>query len=373
MEEAVEQVRDSLSAVRKALSHILGRRLFMPKPARERAVSSLLAVTQLCLARSFDAFSMALAECLGVVAPDSAQPLKDLTSPDVDDVTTRVYLFEISSEYCDAFIQRNAHQGAWKMAEADQPDLTTLTVQLLSAYVSNNTVPSADLAGLIQSTRSALAVSAVPAAEPVTEFPPAVSVRKSLGSREHILSLIDGKAYKSLKRHLSTHGLTPAEYRQRYQLPKDYPMVAPGYSQQRREVAERMGLGRKRAAGKAPEAVASTESAAPVAVTKKAPAGTRRTRKPAEVGKSGAETKPIKRVASASASKAAAAATAPAPSAPTKAAPKTKAPTASGAKPRTKAKAAVAAPTSDVSAEKKPRGKRGSAQRKTKEPALAAG
>jgi predicted transcriptional regulator len=258
------------------------------------------------------------------------------------------------------------------MAEADQPDLTTLTVQLLSAYVSNNMVPSNDLAGLIQSTRSALAVSAVPAAEPVAEFPPAVSVRKSLGSREHILSLIDGKPYKSLKRHLSTHGLTPAEYRQRYQLPKDYPMVAPGYSQQRREVAERMGLGRKRAAAKATEAVAPTEQTTPVAAAQKAPAGTRRARKAADVGKSAAETKPAKRVRPARATKTAAAATPPAASIP-KSAPKKKAAAASSAKPRTKAKAAVAVPKTNAPAEKQPRTKRASAQRKTKEPALAAG
>ena len=258
------------------------------------------------------------------------------------------------------------------MAEADQPDLTTLTVQLLSAYVSNNMVPSTELAGLIQSTRSALAASTVPAAEPVAEFTPAVSVRKSLGSREHILSLIDGKPYKSLKRHLSTHGLTPAEYRLRYQLPKDYPMVAPGYSQQRREVAERMGLGRKRSAAKAAEAVAPTKQVAPVAAAQKAPAGTRRARKPAEVTKSAAETKPAKRVRPARATKTAAAATPPVASAP-KAAPKKKTAAAPSAKPRTKTKAAVAVPKTDAPAEKRPRGRRVSAQRKTKEPVLAAG
>lgn len=76
-------------------------------------------------------------------------------------------------------------------------------------------------------------------------FTPAVSVRKSLGSKDHIISLIDGKPYKTLRRHLSTHGLTPEEYRQRYNLKPDYPMVAENYSKQRREMAKKIGLGNK--------------------------------------------------------------------------------------------------------------------------------
>src|SRR5437763_13350 len=97
----------------------------------------------------------------------------------------------------------------YPMAEAETPDLTTLTVQLLSAYVSNNLVPSAELAGLIQSTRTALSGEAAAVEPPAPEFAPATTVRKSLGSRDHILSMIDGKPYKTLKRHLSTNGLTP--------------------------------------------------------------------------------------------------------------------------------------------------------------------
>ena len=76
-------------------------------------------------------------------------------------------------------------------------------------------------------------------------FTPAVSVRKSLASRDHIFSLIDGRPYKTLSRHLSRHGLTPDAYRARYKLKADYPMVAEGYSEQRRETAKRLGLGRK--------------------------------------------------------------------------------------------------------------------------------
>ncbi len=133
------------------------------------------------------------------------------------------------------------------MSEAVKPDLTTLAVQLLSAYVGNNAVPSSELAELIRTTKAALAEDEKPAAPAEPEHVPAVSVKASLASRDHIISLIDGKPYKSLKRHLSTHGLTPAEYRSRYNLPSSYPMVAPNYSEQRRQVARQLGLGRKKA------------------------------------------------------------------------------------------------------------------------------
>lgn len=138
------------------------------------------------------------------------------------------------------------------MTDQPQSGLTELTVDLLAAFVSNNTVGAKDLPELIASTHAALAAletdeggkaEAGQGAEP--EYPPAVSIRKSLGKRDQIISMIDGKPYKTLKRHLSRHGLTPAEYRVRYNLPADYPMVAPAYSEQRREVAKRLGLGRK--------------------------------------------------------------------------------------------------------------------------------
>jgi len=77
------------------------------------------------------------------------------------------------------------------------------------------------------------------------EFTRAVSVRKSLASKDHIISMIDGKPYKTLRRHLSTHGLTPEEYRQRYNLKPDYPMVSESYSATRREMAKKIGLGQK--------------------------------------------------------------------------------------------------------------------------------
>lgn len=88
---------------------------------------------------------------------------------------------------------------------------------------------------------------------------PAVGVRKSLGSPDHIISMIDGKPYRTLRRHLSTHGLTPDEYRTRYNLKPDYPMVAPAYSEARRAMAKQIGLDRKPAS---PAPVPETVSAA---------------------------------------------------------------------------------------------------------------
>ncbi|KKI17984.1 MucR family transcriptional regulator [Sphingomonas sp. Ag1] len=81
--------------------------------------------------------------------------------------------------------------------------------------------------------------------EPGVEYTPAVSVRKSLADPNFIISLLDGGHYKALKRHLAAHGLTPAEYRQRYGLKDSYPLVAPAYSEARRKVAKKLGLGRK--------------------------------------------------------------------------------------------------------------------------------
>ncbi len=153
------------------------------------------------------------------------------------------------------------------MAEETRSDITALTVQLLSAFVSNNEVSSENLADLIKSTRAALMQEdAAPLAEAaVPKHVPAVSVRKSLASPDHIISLIDGKPYKTLKRHLATNGLTPAEYRERYNLPKSYPLVAKNYSEARRVVAANIGLGRRAVAAKTEDPVATLAAAAPIA------------------------------------------------------------------------------------------------------------
>lgn len=133
---------------------------------------------------------------------------------------------------------------------ADDTDLIALTVDVVSAFVGQNNIRTEDVPGFIASTYAAIAklqTSAAPAAEAPTDdaYVPAVTARKSLASKDHIISMIDGKAYKTLRRHLSTNGLTPEEYRARYKLPATYPMVAENYSIQRRDMAKRIGLGRK--------------------------------------------------------------------------------------------------------------------------------
>lgn len=98
-------------------------------------------------------------------------------------------------------------------------------------------------------------------ADELAEYVPAVSVRKSLSNPDHIISMIDGKKYKTLRRHLSTHGMTPAEYRVRYGLKPDYPMVSLNYSESRRAMAVKIGLGRQ--SGKTKPAKAEAAKPAP--------------------------------------------------------------------------------------------------------------
>ena len=123
--------------------------------------------------------------------------------------------------------------------------LITLTSDIVAAHVSNNSVNVDDLPSLITSVYGAL--STLGQAEVVEEAKPepAVSVRASV-KPDYIVCLEDGKKLKMLKRHLMTHyNLTPEEYRQRWNLPADYPMVAPNYAEKRRELAKKIGLGRK--------------------------------------------------------------------------------------------------------------------------------
>jgi predicted transcriptional regulator len=127
-----------------------------------------------------------------------------------------------------------------------------LATELTIAWLSNpNTRTSAeDVPSFLRSMHDAVAalggaVADTPVAAETTEYTPAVSARKSLASKDHIISMIDGKPYKTLRRHLATNGLTPEEYRARYGLKKDYPMVAESYSETRRAMAHKIGLGRK--------------------------------------------------------------------------------------------------------------------------------
>ena len=124
------------------------------------------------------------------------------------------------------------------------PDLLSLTAQITSAHCSNNTVEADALPGLIHQVYQALASVDAPAA--VAEKPvPAVPLKRSVFP-DYIVCLEDGKKLKMLKRHLQTaYGMTPADYRTKWDLPQDYPMVAPNYAEKRSALAKQIGLGHK--------------------------------------------------------------------------------------------------------------------------------
>ena len=132
----------------------------------------------------------------------------------------------------------------------DKGNLVELTADIVAAYVSNNTVAQADLPKLIANIYQSLA-SATPGAgeaklPDAVELKPAVPVRKSI-TPDYIICLEDGKKFKSLKRHLRTHyDLSPEQYREKWGLPHDYPMVAPTYAEARSSLAKKIGLGQNR-------------------------------------------------------------------------------------------------------------------------------
>lgn len=136
-----------------------------------------------------------------------------------------------------------------------------LATELTIAWLGNpNTRSAADdvpaFLGKMHETVAKLLSAGEPQAEaaPPAEYTPATTARKSLSSKDHIISMIDGKPYKTLRRHLATNGLTPNEYRERYGLKADYPMVAENYSESRRAMAKQIGLGRKPKGDAAPAA-----------------------------------------------------------------------------------------------------------------------
>ena len=121
-----------------------------------------------------------------------------------------------------------------------------LTSEIVAAYVGNNALRAADLPELIDIVYAGLKALRAPSVSPEPELPsPRVPIRKTI-TPDHLISLEDGRPYKSLKRHLARYGLTPAEYRTKWGLKPDYPMVAPNYSAYRSTMARTAGLGRKR-------------------------------------------------------------------------------------------------------------------------------
>jgi predicted transcriptional regulator len=131
--------------------------------------------------------------------------------------------------------------------DAGNDNYIELTADIVSAYVSNNSVQAGDIPSLINQVHSALLrVSAGQAEAPAEPLKPAVPVKKSI-TPEYIVCLEDGKKFKSLKRHLRTqYNMTPEQYRDKWDLPADYPMVAPNYAAARSQLAKQMGLGQQR-------------------------------------------------------------------------------------------------------------------------------
>jgi predicted transcriptional regulator len=126
-----------------------------------------------------------------------------------------------------------------------------LAAEIVAAFVSNNPLPKSDLPALIHAMHEAVASLSTEAKSALPQIEakePAVPIRKSI-TPDFLICLEDGKRFKSLRRHLGTLGLTPHQYREKWKLPSDYPMVAPNYAAQRSAMAKKIGLGRTRSAG----------------------------------------------------------------------------------------------------------------------------
>ena len=149
----------------------------------------------------------------------------------------------------------------------DNGGVVQITAEIVSAFVTNNKVEQGEVSNLIEKVHLALVKAPATAAEPEKpNLVPAVPIKKSV-TPDYIISLEDGKKFKSLKRHImSSYNLTPEDYRAKWGLPRDYPMVAPNYAKARSDFAKKMGLGRRRGA----EALASKAAKPRKRATKRA-------------------------------------------------------------------------------------------------------
>jgi predicted transcriptional regulator len=169
----------------------------------------------------------------------------------------------LSSSYDNRIVIARLEESKMSNSNTASPDKVSLSADIVAAYVSRNSVTPGGLPALIESVHSALtnlgAVEAVPQAEPLV---PAVPIRKSI-TPGFLICLDDGKKFKSLRRHLGSLGMTPEQYRTKWSLPKDYPMVAPDYASARSALAKKMGLGQLRStttrkSGRKPKAAPET-------------------------------------------------------------------------------------------------------------------
>ncbi len=160
--------------------------------------------------------------------------------------------------------------------DSSEFNLTSLAADIVSAYVAHNAITSDKLPEFISSVHGALSRASVQGVEPEkVELKPAVAIKKSV-TPEYIICLEDGQKFKSLKRHLKTHyDMSPEDYREKWGLPHDYPMVAPSYAAARSDLAKNMGLGRRAAAAAADEAKAP----APIEFSEKPKGRGKQTRK----------------------------------------------------------------------------------------------
>ncbi|MDG2531282.1 MucR family transcriptional regulator [Caulobacter endophyticus] len=154
----------------------------------------------------------------------------------------RTVVLSVEAEWCERQPVLIPREGD-PVAEQDK-QLVALTAEVVAAYVGNNAIGVADIPALVRSIHDALAGAGAPVEAEAVEVtkPTAAQIRKSV-TPDALISFIDGKAYKTLKRHLTTQGLTIAEYKARYGLPQDYPTTAPSYSEARSAMAKALGLG----------------------------------------------------------------------------------------------------------------------------------
>lgn len=150
----------------------------------------------------------------------------------------------------------------------EAPNVTNMVVDIIAAFVGHNSVPAAELPSLITSVHKALTGIAGEGSKPPEPQQPAVSVKKSV-SADYLVCLEDGRKFKSLKRHLqSKYNLSPDDYRAKWGLPKDYPMVAPAYAEARSNLAKQIGLGQ---GGRKPAAPSPSPATTPAKRRRKTP------------------------------------------------------------------------------------------------------
>ena len=172
------------------------------------------------------------------------------------------FLFHVGPKSGYPVLRADNYDEELMTEETTQDNMLSLTAEIVSAYVSKNSLPTAALPGLIgQIHQSLTSLSSSHKVEAPVALVPAVPIKKSV-TPDYIISLEDGRKFKSMKRYLGLRNMSPAEYREKWGLPRDYPMVAPNYAARRSELAKKLGLGRQpnAAPAAAPKRKATTKA-----------------------------------------------------------------------------------------------------------------